>query len=105
MTPAFFIRRPVFAWVIALGILLGGVLALRSLPVEQYPSIAPPALRITALRALEFSTHPADADAEASAAAPEAAAALFADATRALRSARSKKSARLWSNRYLILGT
>lgn len=46
MTPAFFIRRPVFAWVIALGILLGGVLALRSLPVEQYPSIAPPALRI-----------------------------------------------------------
>ena len=46
MTPAFFIRRPVFAWVIALGILLGGVLALRSLPIEQYPSIAPPALRI-----------------------------------------------------------
>ncbi|WP_019340987.1 multidrug efflux RND transporter permease subunit [Stutzerimonas stutzeri] len=47
MTPAFFIRRPVFAWVIALGILLGGVLALRSLPVEQYPSIAPPTLRIS----------------------------------------------------------
>ncbi|MGK9064545.1 multidrug efflux RND transporter permease subunit [Stutzerimonas chloritidismutans] len=47
MTPAFFIRRPVFSWVIALGILLGGVLALRSLPVEQYPSIAPPTLRIS----------------------------------------------------------
>lgn len=47
MTPAFFIRRPVFAWVIALGILLGGLLALRSLPIEQYPSIAPPTLRIS----------------------------------------------------------
>ncbi len=47
MTPAFFIRRPVFAWVIALGILLGGVLAMRSLPIEQYPSIAPPTLRIS----------------------------------------------------------
>lgn len=47
MTPAFFIRRPVFAWVIALGILLGGLLAVRSLPIEQYPSIAPPSLRIS----------------------------------------------------------
>ncbi|MCQ4296585.1 multidrug efflux RND transporter permease subunit [Pseudomonas stutzeri] len=47
MTPAFFIRRPVFAWVIALGILLGGLLAARSLPIEQYPSIAPPSLRIS----------------------------------------------------------
>ncbi|MCQ2031685.1 multidrug efflux RND transporter permease subunit [Stutzerimonas zhaodongensis] len=47
MTPAFFIQRPVFAWVIALGILLGGVLAARSLPIEQYPSIAPPTLRIS----------------------------------------------------------
>ncbi len=46
MTPTFFIRRPVFAWVIALGILLGGVLGLRALPVEQYPSIAPPQLNI-----------------------------------------------------------
>ncbi|MEH6389224.1 MAG: multidrug efflux RND transporter permease subunit [Pseudomonas profundi] len=46
MTPTFFIRRPVFAWVIALGILLGGILALRALPVEQYPSIAPPQLNI-----------------------------------------------------------
>lgn len=47
MTPAFFIRRPVFAWVIALGILLGGMLSVRSLPIEQYPSIAPPTLRIS----------------------------------------------------------
>lgn len=46
MTPTFFIRRPIFAWVIALGIALGGVLALRSLPIEQYPSIAPPVLNI-----------------------------------------------------------
>ncbi len=46
MSPVFFIRRPVFAWVIALGILLGGVLALRSLAIEQYPSIAPPTLNI-----------------------------------------------------------
>lgn len=46
MTPAFFIRRPVFAWVIALGILLGGLLALRSLAIEQYPTIAPPSLNI-----------------------------------------------------------
>lgn len=48
MTPRFFIDRPVFAWVIALGILLSGVIALRSLPVEQYPDIAPPSLTIRA---------------------------------------------------------
>ncbi len=46
MTPRFFIDRPVFAWVIALGILLSGAIALRSLPIEQYPSIAPPTLQI-----------------------------------------------------------
>ena len=46
MAPRFFIDRPVFAWVIALGILLAGVIALRSLPIEQYPSIAPPSLTI-----------------------------------------------------------
>jgi len=43
----FFIDRPVFAWVIAILILLGGALALRNLPVSQYPSVAPPALDIT----------------------------------------------------------
>lgn len=42
----FFIDRPVFAWVIALVILLAGVLALRQLPVAQYPDVAPPALAI-----------------------------------------------------------
>jgi multidrug efflux pump len=46
MTPRFFIDRPVFAWVIALGILLSGMIALRGLPIEQYPSVAPPSLSI-----------------------------------------------------------
>lgn len=46
MTPTFFIARPVLAWVVALSILLGGLIALRALPVEQYPEIAPPALNI-----------------------------------------------------------
>jgi len=44
----FFIDRPVFAWVIALIILLTGVIALRSLPISLYPSVAPPALDISA---------------------------------------------------------
>jgi hypothetical protein len=44
--PRFFIDRPVFAWVIALGIALAGLLALGQLPIEQYPSIAPPSLTI-----------------------------------------------------------
>ncbi|MDQ0390289.1 efflux RND transporter permease subunit [Labrys monachus] len=44
----FFIDRPVFAWVIAIIIMLGGVLAIRSLSIAQYPSIAPPAVAISA---------------------------------------------------------
>ncbi|MBO0661937.1 efflux RND transporter permease subunit [Jiella sp. MQZ9-1] len=44
----FFIRRPVFAWVIAIGIMLFGVLALFRLPIAQYPNIAPPSVSITA---------------------------------------------------------
>jgi len=47
MFAKFFIDRPIFAWVIALIILLGGTLALKNLPVSQYPSVAPPALSIT----------------------------------------------------------
>lgn len=43
----FFIDRPVFAWVIALIIMLAGILALRTLPIAQYPSIAPPAVSIS----------------------------------------------------------
>jgi multidrug efflux pump len=42
--PRFFIDRPVFAWVIAIVIVLGGILALRKLPVAQYPQVAPPAI-------------------------------------------------------------
>lgn len=48
MLPQFFITRPIFAWVIALSILLAGSLALTKLPVSQYPEVAPPALTITA---------------------------------------------------------
>ncbi len=43
----FFIDRPIFAWVIAITIMLGGLLALRTLPVAQYPQIAPTTVRIT----------------------------------------------------------
>ncbi|TVV74401.1 efflux RND transporter permease subunit [Sphingomonas solaris] len=42
----FFIDRPVFAWVIALGIALAGLMALRVLPIENYPTVAPPSLTI-----------------------------------------------------------
>ncbi|WP_407050812.1 efflux RND transporter permease subunit [Methyloraptor flagellatus] len=44
----FFIERPIFAWVIAISIMLGGVLGLYTLPISQYPEIAPPTVRITA---------------------------------------------------------
>ncbi|MBL8485618.1 MAG: efflux RND transporter permease subunit [Rhodocyclaceae bacterium] len=44
MLAKFFIDRPVFAWVIALVILLAGSLALKKLPVAQYPQVAPPAI-------------------------------------------------------------
>jgi len=43
----FFIGRPIFAWVIALVIMLAGYLAIRSLPVNQYPNIAAPSVIIT----------------------------------------------------------
>src|SRR5690606_5396845 len=44
----FFIRRPVFAWVIAIVIMLGGVLAISTLSISQYPDIAPTTVRISA---------------------------------------------------------
>ncbi len=47
MLPKFFIDHPIFAWVIAIIILLSGGLALRNLPVASYPAVAPPALAIT----------------------------------------------------------
>ena len=43
----FFIDRPIFAWVIAIVIMLGGVLAILGLPIAQYPAIAPPSISIT----------------------------------------------------------
>ncbi|OYW14766.1 MAG: multidrug efflux RND transporter permease subunit [Hydrogenophilales bacterium 12-64-6] len=44
----FFIDRPVFAWVIAILIMLAGALSITSLPIAQYPSIAPPTIAIIA---------------------------------------------------------
>ncbi|MCT7941947.1 MULTISPECIES: efflux RND transporter permease subunit [Shewanella] len=44
----FFIDRPIFAWVISILIMLAGILAIKGLPVAQYPSIAPPTVVITA---------------------------------------------------------
>ena len=44
MLPRFFIDRPIFAWVIAIIIVLAGILALRKLPVSQYPTVAPPSI-------------------------------------------------------------
>ncbi|WP_312817959.1 efflux RND transporter permease subunit [Pseudomonas sp.] len=47
--PQFFIARPIFAWVIALFILLAGALAIPQLPVAQYPNVAPPQVEIYAV--------------------------------------------------------
>ena len=47
--PHFFIERPIFAWVVSIFIVLFGVLALGQLPVERYPSIAPPSISIYAI--------------------------------------------------------
>ena len=47
--PQFFIDRPVFAWVVALFILLAGALAIPQLPVAQYPDVAPPQIEIYAV--------------------------------------------------------
>ena len=44
----FFIDRPIFAWVIALVIMLAGSLSIMDLPIAQYPTIAPPAVAISA---------------------------------------------------------
>jgi multidrug efflux pump len=45
---AFFIDRPIFAWVIAIAIAVFGALAIPRMPVAQYPSVAPPAVQIQA---------------------------------------------------------
>ncbi|STZ76914.1 multidrug efflux RND transporter permease subunit [Bergeriella denitrificans] len=44
----FFIRRPVFAWVLSIFITLAGALSMFALPLEQYPDIAPPQVSVTA---------------------------------------------------------
>ena len=47
--PRFFIHRPIFAWVIAIMVMLAGLLAIKNLPVSQYPPIAPPQITINAM--------------------------------------------------------
>ena len=47
--PNFFIDRPIFEWVIAIIIMLAGGLSILKLPIAQYPTIAPPAISITAM--------------------------------------------------------
>jgi len=44
----FFIDRPIFAWVIAIVVMLAGTLSIISLPIKQYPTIAPPSVSISA---------------------------------------------------------
>ena len=46
--PQFFIDRPIFAWVVALGIALAGILAIPNMPVSQYPDVAPPTISVQA---------------------------------------------------------
>lgn len=46
--PNFFIDRPIFAWVLAIIVMLGGILSITQLPIEQYPEVAPPAVSIRA---------------------------------------------------------
>ncbi|MDF3830221.1 MULTISPECIES: efflux RND transporter permease subunit [unclassified Pseudocitrobacter] len=48
MFARFFVRRPVFAWVISILIMLAGMLAIKTLPVAQYPDVAPPSIKISA---------------------------------------------------------
>jgi HAE1 family hydrophobic/amphiphilic exporter-1/multidrug efflux pump len=48
MISRFFIDRPIFAWMVAVGVMLAGVLSILTLPIAQYPTIAPPAVSITA---------------------------------------------------------
>ena len=48
MLSRFFIERPIFAWVIAIGIMLAGTGAMLTLPIAQYPDIAPPSVNVSA---------------------------------------------------------
>jgi multidrug efflux pump len=49
MVSKLFIQRPIFAWVLAIVVMLGGALALVSLPVSRYPDVAPPQISVTAV--------------------------------------------------------
>ena len=49
MLSRFFLERPVFAWVIAMIIMVLGGLAIYNLPITQYPPIAPPSIRVSCL--------------------------------------------------------
>ena len=44
----FFIHRPIFAWVIAIFVIIAGIVSITQLPVAQYPSVAPPTIRVIA---------------------------------------------------------
>ena len=48
MFARFFINRPVFAWVISIAIMLAGLGAITTLPISQYPDVAPPSISISA---------------------------------------------------------
>jgi len=49
MLSRFFLDRPVFAWVIAIVMMAGGILAIVNMPISQYPNIAPPSIYIQAM--------------------------------------------------------
>jgi multidrug efflux pump len=44
--PSFFINRPIFAWVVAIFIMIAGAIAIPLLPVSQYPTVAPPQISV-----------------------------------------------------------
>ena len=48
MLSRFFVDRPIFAWVVAIVIMLAGLLSIFNLPVSQYPRIAPPQVTVSA---------------------------------------------------------
>ena len=47
MISKFFIKRPIFSWVLAIIVMIGGLLSLAQMPIEQYPNIAPPTVSIS----------------------------------------------------------
>ena len=45
--PSFFIDRPIFAWVVAIFIMIAGAISIPLLPIAQYPDITPPTIQVT----------------------------------------------------------